>query len=233
MSYKSELIAVAGQTGTGKSTSIENLNPAETFLINVANKPLPFKGYKAKYRPFSTETPEAMKGNYYTTDNTTKIVDLMNYISDSMPHIKQIILDDMQYIMSHEFMNRAYEKGWDKFTELARHMYDVLNTGRLLRESLKVIVLTHDEIVKEGALQRRKIKTIGNLLDDKITLEGMFTYVLFTHVEKTVGKDSSDYYFITQTDGYTSAKSPKGCLPYKMPNDLSLVIKHIDEYNKG
>jgi len=233
MSYKSELIAVAGQTGTGKSTSMENLNPAETFLINVANKPLPFKGYKNKYKPFNSESPEGLKGNYYTTDNTSKICDLLNYISTNMLHIKIIILDDMQYIMSHEFMNRAYEKGWDKFTELARHMYDVLNTARNLRESLKVIVLTHDEIVKEGALQRRKIKTIGNLLDDKITLEGMFTYVFFTHVEKVVGKDSSDYFFITQTDGFTSAKSPKGCLPYKMPNDLAQVVKLIDEYNKG
>lgn len=120
-----------------------------------------------------------------------------------------------------------------KFTEMARHIYDVLDTARNLRAGLKVFVLTHDEVVKDGANQRRKMKTIGNLLDDKITLEGLFTYVLFTHVEKVVGQDQPNYYFITQTDGYTSAKSPKGCLPYKMPNDLSQVVKLIDDYNNG
>lgn len=147
-----------------------------------------------------------------------------------MPHIKIIIIDDFQYIMANEFMNRAYEKGWDKYTELARHAFDVLDASRNLRGDIKVIFLTHDEVVKEGVNQRRKIKTIGNMLDDKISLEGMFTYVLFTHTEKTAGKDQPDYYFITNTDGYTTAKSPKGCLPYKMPNDLVEVIKAIDAY---
>ena len=233
MSYTSELIAVVGQTGTGKSTSFENLDPATTFLINVSNKPLPFRGWTKKYKVFSTETEEGRKGNYYASNDSGKIANLMQYISDNMPQIKIIILDDFQYIMADEFMRRAYEKGWEKYTELGRHVYDVLDKGRNLRSGLKIIVSTHDEIVKQGANERRKIKTIGSMLDDKITLEGMFTYVLFTHVEKAIGKDESDYYFLTQTDGYTTAKSPRGCLPYKIPNDLSIVVKAIDSYNAG
>lgn len=233
MSYTSELIAICGPTGGGKSTSTEDLNPLETFYINVSNKPLPFSGWTKKYKIFSTKTEEGKKGNYFATNNTKVITDILSHISENMPHIKQVILDDFQYIMADEFMSRAYEKGWDKFTEMARHVYDVLDIGRKLRAGLKICVLTHDEIAKDGVNQRRKMKTIGNLLDDKITLEGLFTYVLFTHVEKVVGKEQPEYFFITQTDGYTSAKSPKGCLPYKMPNNLKLVIEHIDKYNNG
>jgi hypothetical protein len=232
MSYTSELIAIAGQSGTGKSRSLLNLDSTSTFIINVSNKPLPFKGWATKYKPFSTATEETKKGNYYATNDSMQITNMLQYISDLMPHIKVIIVDDYQYTMADFFMRKAYEKGWDKFTELAKLAYDILNKGRNLRAGLKVIILTHDEIVKAGVNERRKIKTIGNLLDDKITLEGMFTYVLFTHVEKDPNKQTPDYYFITQTDGYTTAKSPEGCMPYKIPNDLSLVVKAIDEYNK-
>ncbi|MFN7465288.1 MAG: AAA family ATPase [Planctomycetota bacterium] len=233
MSYSSELIAVVGPTGGGKSTSTENLNPSETFYINLSNKPLPFRGWMNKYKPYSSKTEEGKKGNYYNSNISDVIVALLQNISDNMPHIKYIIIDDYQYLMADEFMRRAYEKGWDKYTELARHAYDILDKSRNLRADIKVFVLTHDEVVKEGVNQRRKIKTIGNLLDDKISLEGMFTYVLFTHTEKVAGKDEPEYYFITNTDGYTTAKSPKGCLPYKMPNDLAKVAKAIDAYKVG
>lgn len=118
MSYSSELIAVAGPTGGGKSTSTENLNPAETFYLNVSNKPLPFKGWMKKYKLFDTKSEEGKKGNYFPTNNTKIICDIFKYVSGNMPHIKQIILDDFQYIMADEFMNRAYEKGWDEHLSL-------------------------------------------------------------------------------------------------------------------
>lgn len=233
MSYTSELIGICGQSGTGKTTSIESLNPVETFMINVSNKPLPFQGWMKKYKQFTTTTEEGKKGNYYATNESPKIVNMLGYISEFMPHIKQVIIDDYQYTMADFFMKKANEKGWDKFTELAKNAYDILDKGRNLRAGLKIFVLTHDEVVRQGVNERRKMKTIGNMLDDKITLEGMFTYVLFTHVEKDPNKPIPDYYFITNTDGFTTAKSPKGCMPYKIPNDLSLVIKAIDAYNAG
>lgn len=232
MSYISELIAIAGQSGTGKSASLENMNPKTTFLINVSSKPLPFRGWMTKYKPLNMATEEGKTGNYAPTNDWQVILNLMKYVNESRPEITDLIIDDFQYLMADEFMKRAYEKGWDKFTEMGRHIYDILDLGRRLRGTLKVYVLTHDEIVKQGVNERRKMKTIGNLLDDKITLEGMFTYVLFTHVERVAGKDEGNYSFLTQTDGYTTAKSPKGCMPYKIPNDLTLVSKAIDDYKK-
>lgn len=219
----SEIIAVVGQTGTGKSTSVEKLNPKETAVINIVGKPLPFRGWKAKYN--------SEHKNYLVSASAKEIVSALKKINDTRPDIKAIIIDDFQYLMSTEFMNRSDEKGWDKFTDIARHAWDVINTGKSLREDLKVFVLSHDEIITENFTPKRKIKTIGKMLDDKVTLEGLFTVVLFTDVSKDQATNELKYSFITQNDGTTTAKSPKGMFKdFLIPNDLSYVIKCIDEY---
>ena len=175
----SELIAVVGQTGTGKSTSVEALDAKETVIIGVIAKPLPFRGWKQKYTSGIQQG-----GNYLVSHDSSQIVKVMQYISESRPEVKQIVIDDFQYIMSTEFMNRAAETGWQKFTDIAKHVWDVLNSAKSLRDDLKVFVLSHDEIITENFQPKRKIKTIGKLLDDKITLEGLFTIVFFTDVQK-------------------------------------------------
>ena len=222
----SEIIAVVGDTGSGKTTSVENLNPQHTAVCNVVGKPLPFRGWKKNYTPFKGET-----GNYLSSDNYSDIIKFLKYISTSRPEIKHIIFDDGQYLMSNEFMRRSEEKGYEKFTELAKHMWEVINTARGLREDLKVIFLMHDEqlVNKDDFSMVRKIKTIGKLLDDKITLEGLFTIVLFTKVEHN--DTGNKYYFLTQSDGTTRGKSPKGMFKdFKIPNDLKFVCETIDEY---
>jgi hypothetical protein len=161
-------------------------------------------------------------------------VKVLNYISDSRPEIKQVIIDDFQYIMSTEFMNRANESGWQKFTDIAKHVWDVISAAKSLREDLKIVFLTHDEIITENFQPKRKIKTIGKLLDDKVTLEGLFTVVLFTDVQKNKEKNGLDYTFITQNDGTTTAKSPRGMFAtFHIPNDLGKVITEINAYYEG
>lgn len=219
----SEIIAVVGQTGTGKSTAVEMLNPKETAIINIVGKPLPFRGWKAKYN--------SQNRNYFVSVSAKDIVSALIKINDTRPEIKTIVIDDFQYLMSTEFMNRSDEEGWKKFTDIARHAWDVINTGRNLREDLKVFVLSHDEIIMENYTPKRKIKTIGKMLDDKVTLEGLFTIVLFTDISKDQNTNELKYSFITQNDGTTTAKSPKGMFKdFMIPNDLSYVIKCIDEY---
>lgn len=223
----SEIIAVVGQTGTGKSTSIESLNPEETVIIGLTNKGLPFRGWKQKYK-------SGTGGNYLITHDSKKIVDTLDFINTKKPEVKQVIIDDFQYLMSTEFMLRSGETGWEKFTDIAKHAWNVITKARDLREDLKVFILTHDEIITENFQPKRKIKTIGKLLDEKITLEGLFTVVLFTDVYKEQGSDSLTYSFITQNDGTTTGKSPKGMFEtLKIPNDLSLVIEKMDEYYEG
>ena len=225
----SEIVAVVGQTGTGKSTSVENLDPKETVIIGMTNKPLPFRGWKKNY---TTGIQEG--GNFIITADASKIVKVLKYVSDNRPEIKQIIIDDFQYLMSTEFMVRSKEQGWDKFTDIAKHAWDVITTSRDLREDLKVFVLTHDEIIQENYQPKRKIKTIGKLLDEKITLEGLFTVVLFTDVAREQNSEELSYRFMTQNDGSTTGKSPKGMFEkLYIPNDLSDVIKKMNAYYTG
>lgn len=225
----SEIIAIVGQTGTGKSTSVESLNPKETVIIGIINKPLPFKGWKKNY---TTGIREG--GNFIISHDADTIVKVLKFISESRPDVKQIIIDDFQYLMSTEFMNRSNEQGWQKFTDIAKHVWDVINTAKSLRDDLKVFFLTHDEFILENYEPKRKIKTIGKLLDDKVTLEGLFTIVLFTDVSKNKDSKLLDYRFITQNDGTTTCKSPKGMFEeLTIPNDLSFVLSKIDEYYEG
>ena len=107
-----ELGAIVGETGSGKSTSLRNLNPKETFIINVAGKSLPIQGYKKNYTSL-TQDPQTKEfsGNLYNTSNIDKILQIIKVISIKMPHIKQVIIDDSQYLMSFEAMDRASEKG--------------------------------------------------------------------------------------------------------------------------
>jgi ABC-type dipeptide/oligopeptide/nickel transport system ATPase component len=222
----STLVGIVGQSGSGKSTSIETLNPKETVIINVSNKPLPFKGWKNNY--IQGKLSEGC--NYITTDVASTIVTALKFISDNRPEIKNIVLDDLQYLMSFEFMAKAKEKGYDKFTDIGKNTFDVLNTSRQLRDDLIIFALYHEETISENYNPKRKIKTIGKLLDDKITLEGLFTIVLFTEV-KIEENQKTNYYFVTQTDGVTTAKSPKDMFSdFYIPNDLNYVSNQINNY---
>jgi ABC-type dipeptide/oligopeptide/nickel transport system ATPase component len=222
----STLVGIVGQSGTGKSTSIETLNPKETVIINVSNKPLPFKGWKSNY----TQGKLSEGANYISTDVAATIVQALKYISDNRPEIKYVIIDDLQYLMSFEFMAKAKEKGFEKFTDIGKNTFDVLNASRQLRDDLIIFAIYHEESTSENFNPKRKIKTIGKLLDDKITLEGLFTIVFFTEV-KIEEDQRPHYYFVTQTDGVTTAKSPRGMFDELLiPNDLSFVSTKINEY---
>ena len=223
----SELIGIVGSSGEGKSTSIETLDPKETFIINVIGKPLPFKGWKSKY---ITADPTKDTGNYVETDKSAEIVKIMDYINTKRPEIKNIILEDLQYVMSTEAMNRALEKGYDKWTEMAKHMWDIVNKARTLRSSIRVFCMWHDETVSENYVPKRKIKTLGAMLDRQITLEGLFTIILFTRVTTDPKTKENKYEFVTQTEDGTTAKSPKGMFDRTIPNDLAFVNQKIDEY---
>jgi hypothetical protein len=220
----SQAIAIVGPSGTGKSTSIETLNPKETYIINVASKALPFQEWKGKYNKENKNIANIIQSEH--------VLELVKKISTTAPHIKYIVIDDVQYTMSDEFMRKAMEKGFDKFSILARNMYNLLapQTHASLRDDLFVFFLFHDEKSDDGG---RKIKSIGKLLDDKITLEGLFSIVLYTRVEHDA-KNGNKYYFVTQTDGSTTAKSPKGMFPETLiPNDLQYVVNSITKYENG
>jgi len=210
-----------GLTGTGKTHATQFLDPNETYFINCANKDLPFRGSRKMYN--------ADKKNYASIIESEKIEQFIITISEKATHVKVIVVDDAQYIMADEFVEKALEKGYDKFTMMAKHMYDIMSPRFLksLRDDLTIIYLSHSEETKDGT----KMKTIGKMLDEKVTLEGLFTVVLHTHVEhKGPGKPST-YKFLTNTDGYYIAKSPQGMFDDMLiDNNFKNVLKKMDEY---
>lgn len=226
-----QLGAIVGETGSGKSTSLRNLNPAHTFIINVTGKPLPIRGWKKRYKPLSQGADKKFEGNLYNTSSVEKIAQVLKLISAGMPHIKQVIIDDSQYLMAFEAMDRATEKGYEKFTQMAQHFYSVLKEAMAMRDDLKVFILAHSENLGDALNPSYKIKTLGKMIDNMITVEGLFTYVLFT-TKRTNDEGIIEYKFITNSDGTNTAKTPMGCFKdILIDNDLQYVIDQIDEYN--
>ena len=208
---------IIGESGTGKSTSLRNLNPDETFLIQVIRKPLPFPKWKEKFH-----TENGKPANIFISDEASKIQLALKKISDQRPEVKTVIIDDYQYLMANEFMKRALEKGYDKFTQIASNAWSVIDLSLKLRDDLTVFFLSHSEENEQG---KTKCKTIGKMLDEKITLEGMFTMVLQTCVK------DGQYYFMTKNNGQNTVKSPMGMFESELiENDLQEVINKIKEY---
>ena len=214
-----------GSTGTGKSTSIKHLDPKETYIINVAKKELPFKGSEKLY---NTENK-----NYKEVDDANEISRLLKTISEKATHIKNIVIEDSNYIMGFNMVAKATEVGFTKFSLMAKDMVELFKTARTLRDEITVFYLTHPETIEDGGeIIGYKIKTAGKLIDNQVLLEGLLTVCLYTHVEEN--KDgSANYSFITNRFRKFPAKSPDGMFDeIKMPNNLQTVVDKVNEYYK-
>lgn len=199
------LVYVLGRSGTGKSFSMRNFKKNELGVVNVQGKILPFKG-----------------SGSFDIVNTDDSNDIVKNIEKMSKKYKSIVVDDFQYVMANEFMRRATERGYDKFTEIARHAWDIANKVRELPNDVIVYVLCHTDTDQDGF---EKLKTIGKLLDEKIVLEGMSTIVLKTAVS------DGQYMFLTQNNGKDTVKSPAGMFPsYAIDNDLKYVDEKIRNY---
>ena len=219
----SKLIGIVGATGTGKSTSIKHLDPKETYIINVAKKELPFKGSEKLYN--------VENKNYKEVDDAVEITRLLHVISEKATHIKNVIIEDSNYIMGFAMVDKATETGFTKFSIMARDMVNLFKEARKLRDDLKIFYFTHPETIEDaGEVVGYKIKTAGKLIDNQIVLEGLLTVCLYTLVEEN--KDgTSSYNFVTNRYRKFPAKSPDGMFEaIKIPNNLQLVSDTIDQY---
>lgn len=212
----STAILILGESGTGKSASMRNLDPAHTLLIQAVKKPLPFKSPDWKYLPRDPH------GCVYACDQSEKIVAAMKKTRKSV-----IVIDDFQYVLSNEFMRRVTEvevgnAAFAKYNEIARHAWDILMAASSLPDHKRVYILSHTSTDDFG---RTKIKTIGKLLDEKIVIEGLVTIVL-----KTVVMNGS-YLFSTRNSGSDTVKTPIGLFDDEfIENDLAVIDAKIFEY---
>ena len=157
-----EGIAIVGESGSGKTTSLRNLDPSTTFFISITGKALPIKGFKSKFIPLQKdETGKKYKGNYYVSQDSEKICTVLKMIGAQMLHIQVVIIDDIQYIMSFESMERASEKNFDKFVELAAHYFNIIKAAAALPDHMHFIITSHADNEGDKINPYYKIKTIG------------------------------------------------------------------------
>lgn len=203
---------VLGSSGTGKSTSLRNLDPAKTLLIQCIKKPLPFRAAGWKVR-LSLKS----EGNVIQTSDPVLIEKIMR----TSPH-EIVVVDDYQAVMVNELMNRSSEKGYDKFTDIGKNAWNIFNAAGELAEHRRVYILAHTNTDEFGNV---RMKTVGKLVDQHIVPEGFFTIVLRTEVI------NGQYTFRTQTNGQDCCKSPIDMFgDLSIPNDLAEVDKAITEF---
>lgn len=195
-------VLVLGETGSGKTYSIKNFDVDEVGIFSVEKNRLPFKK------------------NFKVAKNATyrQIIQVL-----SNPKLKKYVIDDSQYLLVNELFDRAKDTGYGKFTDMALNFRNLIHfVNRNLPDDVIVYFLHHTET--DSNTGKVKAKTVGKMLDQNLTVEGCFDIVLLTSVE------GNEHTFITQSDGYTTAKSPEGMFDVKIPNDLKLVDQKIREY---
>lgn len=204
---------ILGESGTGKTTSLRNLDPANTMLIQPVRKPMPFRSKDWAY----FDRANAPRGNMFVTDRSADIVGLMKRTAR-----KIIVLDDFQYVLANEFMRRSEEKGYEKFSEIGRHAWDILEAAGNLAADVRVYIIGHTQSDEFG---RTRVKTIGKMLDDKIVVEGMFSIVMRTVVT------NGEYRMATRNNGSDTVKTPMGMFAEEfVDNDLEAIDTAIVDY---
>lgn len=194
-------VLILGESGSGKSTSLRNFKPNEVGVFNVASKPLPFRA----------KLPCANGATYQLIRDTLE-----------KPKLRCYVIDDSQALMAFEMFSRVKEKGYDKFTEIAVAFYELLQfIIQKTPPDCIVYFLHHTETSDSGKV---KAKTVGKMLDNQLTVEGLFSIVLLTQT------DGTRHWFDTQSDGFNTAKSPMEMFPREIDNDLKIVDSTIREY---
>lgn len=195
-------VLILGESGSGKSTSLRNFEPEEVSVFNVAGKPLPFR----------KKLPVKFTSDYATIESLIQA-----------SKKKAFVIDDSQYLLCFESFAKAKETGYGKYTDMALHFYNLVQfVIRQLPPDVIVYFLHHTEA--DSNTGKVKAKTLGKMLDNQLTVEGLFSIVLLCFT------DGKKHVFVTQSDGMTTAKSPMEMFPLEIDNDLKLVDQTIRDY---
>lgn len=203
---------ILGNSGSGKSTSLRNLKPENTLLIQCITKTLPFRN--GHWEKCNKENPH---GSVLQVNGAASIVTAMQRTSKDV-----IVIDDYQAILVNELMSRSSETGYGKFTDIAKGVWNVFQTAGSLPESKRIYIMAHTQTDELGQV---RMKTVGKMVDSVLVPEGYFTIVLRTEVV------NGNYLFSTQTNGQDCCKSPIDMFAeQQIPNDLASVDASICEY---
>ena len=212
----SKVICVAGESGSGKTTSCRGLDPASTYYIDADKKGLSWKGWRQQYN--------TARKNYAATDDPNMVQTILRGVSETRPEIKTIVIDTLNGVMVGDEMRRVKEKGYDKWVDIASFVWNIVDGAYGYRDDLTIVFLCHTQTERdENGYMWTRIKTNGRKLD-KIVLESKFTTVLLAKAVK--GK----YIFETQSNNST-AKTPLGAFESpEIENDITKVLDALAEY---
>ena len=207
-------VLIIGRSGSGKTYSLKNFGADEVGVISVEKGRLPFKSdikvAKVPRDPTKGEARDAAQLN------AAKYAWIMRAIQNAKA--KSIVIDDSQYLLVNELFDRANERGYDKFTSMAAKFRELIHFINDLEDDEKIVYfLHHSEMDTDG---REKVKTVGKMLDEKLTVEGCFDIVIYCQ----------DHKFFTQSNGQSTAKTPEGMFELEIPNDLKMVDETIRDY---
>lgn len=212
----SNVIGVMGESGSGKTTSLRNVDPKSTYIIDCDKKGLSWKGWKEQYNKENN--------NYVKTDYPQTVKQYLQNINDKAAHINLVVIDTINGIMVADEMRRSKEKGYDKWMDLAACVYDLVDYALTCRDDLTIVFMCHAQTeVNDSGFQFTHIKTSGKKLD-KIVLESKFSTVLLA---KCI---DGEHVFETQSN-FSTAKSPLGVFEEKViENDLAKVIEAFNDF---
>ena len=214
-------VLILGDSGAGKSYSLRNFTPDEVILLQCIPKMLPFRATGWKLNGKEMPDGSVQRGNIIRFDAWDAVLDSINRMVLSKTR-RVLVIDDFQVVMQHENMMRAYQTGYQKFTEMADHVWQIIMAATRLPDDFRVYFLAHTE-ESDGQI---RMKTTGKMLNEKLTPEGYFSIVL-----RTIKKDGK-HVFLIKGDDNDTAKAPPDLFPglTEMDNDLKAVDVAITEF---
>lgn len=210
------LIAIMGESGSGKTTAMRTLDPTTTYYIDVDGKGLAWKGWRTQYNKDNK--------NYIVKRSIPEIAGILLALSEKCPKIKTIVIDTVNTAMVDKEIKGMKEHGFDKWIDLAQYIWDLIECAGKLRDDLTVIFTFHSETIRdETGFYFTHIRTNGRKLE-KLVLESLFSTVL-------LAKRSDNGQFVFETVAKNStAKSPMGALDETVENDMAKILKELEDY---
>lgn len=233
------VIGIVGESGTGKTTGLRNLDPNKTIIISPYKDNLSFRGAKKNYLPYDKETN---KGNFIKNNSLKALPKIINTIATERPEVKYLVVEDFThmfnaYTLSDEFRKRsAGGEAFKRYADFGADAYSAM-FGKVkdIRADLWLILHFHAESYMSDSGDKLKIKTPGSLLEREVDIPSYFTYLLYTKVYDPDTKENPKdrYVYVTNNDGYRPAKTPIDCFDkLEVPNDLNDVLNRIEKYEQ-
>ena len=229
----SNIIALAGYSGSGKSSSLRYLDPSETFIISCTPKQLAIPGFRKNYKKASLTPDKKLVGNWYFSNKFDKVAAITKLVN-KREDIKVLVIDDVNYLLSEETFSKALEKGYEKFTVLAKNYYDFVQLTMNLRDDLCVVFISHLVNAGTDIEPEYRLFTSGKMLSNQVNIDGLFNYIIYAEKLESEDGESVEFKFRTKPGLHDTCRSTEGCFEtdYIEPN-MKLVIDTITKFENG